>query len=156
VRLLLDAHVSGPNVGRRLEDAGHDVRALDQQPALEGLDDHEVLALAASEQRILVTHNIADFPRILREWAAAQRNHAGVILVYGIDHGEFSVIVNGIERWLEMRPDHADWRDLAARPPVRRRIRRAKGLEPASRSVDHTAGSRRAGLARRSHATRVG
>jgi predicted nuclease of predicted toxin-antitoxin system len=112
MRLLLDAHVSGPNVGRRLADGGHDVRALDQEPALEGLDDDQVLALAASEQRILVTHNIADFPQILREWAAAQRSHAGVVLVHGIDHSEFSVIVRGIERWLEMRPDDADWSDL--------------------------------------------
>ena len=114
MRLLLDAHVSGPNVGRRLEESGHDVRALDQEPALEGLDDDEVLALAASEQRILITHNIADFPRILREWAAAQRDHAGVILVYGIDHSEFALVVRGIERWLEQRPGQADWRDLPA------------------------------------------
>jgi predicted nuclease of predicted toxin-antitoxin system len=112
LRLLLDAHVSGPNVGRRLEDRGHDVRALDQEPALEGLDDDEVLALATSEQRILVTHNIADFPTILREWAAGERAHAGVILVYGIDHSEFALLVRGIERWLEMRPSQADWRDL--------------------------------------------
>lgn len=83
MRLLLDAHVSGPRVGKRLEARGHDVRALDQEPALEGLDDEEVLATAASEQRILVTHNIRDFPSILREWAAVQRSHAGVILVYG-------------------------------------------------------------------------
>jgi hypothetical protein len=114
MRLLLDAHVSGPNVGRRLQERGHDVRALDQEPALEGLGDDEVLALAASEQRILVTHNIADFPRILREWAAAQRAHAGAILVYGIDHSEFALVVRGIEQWFELRPDHADWRDLAA------------------------------------------
>jgi predicted nuclease of predicted toxin-antitoxin system len=113
VRLLLDAHVSGPNVGRRLEHGGHDVRALDQEPALEGLDDDEVLTLAASEQQILVTHNIADFPRILREWATAQRSHAGVILVYGIDHSEFAVVIRGIELWLETRSDHTDWRDLA-------------------------------------------
>jgi predicted nuclease of predicted toxin-antitoxin system len=112
VRLLLDAHVSGPNVGCRLGESGHDVRALDQEPALEGLDDDEVLALAAAENRILVTHNVADFPRILREWAAAERAHAGVILVYGIDHSEFELIVRGIERWLELRPDQADWRDL--------------------------------------------
>src|SRR5918994_809718 len=105
VRLLLDAHVSGPNVGRRLEESGHDVRALDQEPALEGLDDDEGLALAATEERVLVTHNIADFPRILRESAAAQRSHAGVILVYGIDHSEFALIVRGIERWLQLRPD---------------------------------------------------
>jgi predicted nuclease of predicted toxin-antitoxin system len=114
VRLLLDAHVSGPKVGRRLGENGHDVRALDQEPALEGLDDDEVLALAAGEERILVTHNIADFPRILRDWAAAQRMHAGVILVYGIDHSEFAVIVRGIERWLERYPEQVDWQDLPA------------------------------------------
>jgi Domain of unknown function (DUF5615) len=114
VRLLLDAHVSGPKVGRSLEESGHDVRALDQEPTLEGLDDDEVLALAAGEERILVTHNVADFPRILREWASAQRAHAGVILVYGIDHSEFALIAPGIERWLEARPDDAAWRDFPA------------------------------------------
>ena len=114
MRLLLDAHVSGPNVGRRLEQAGHDVRALDQERALEGLDDDEVLALATSEQRILVTHNVADFPRILRDWAAAQRAHAGIILVYGIDHSEFALIARGIERWLQLRPDQENWNEFPA------------------------------------------
>ena len=114
MRLLLDAHVSGPRVGRRLEEDGHDVRALDQEPALEGLDDEDVLALASEEQRILVTHNIRDFPSIVREWAAAQRSHAGVILVYGIDHSEFDLIVRGIERWLELYSEPARWIDLAA------------------------------------------
>jgi hypothetical protein len=114
VRLLLDAHVSGPKVGRRLEQKGHDVRALDQEPVLEGLDDDEVLALARSERRILVTHNVADFPRILRDWSAAQRAHAGVILVFGIDHSEFALIARGIERWLGLRPDQADWTDFPA------------------------------------------
>jgi hypothetical protein len=107
VRLLLDAHVSGPRVGRQLEAQAHDVRAL------EGLDDEDVLATAAGEHRILVTHNFRDFPSILREWAAAQHSHTGVILVYGIDHGEFDVIVRGIDRCLELCPDPPGWRDLA-------------------------------------------
>jgi predicted nuclease of predicted toxin-antitoxin system len=114
VRLLLDAHVSGPRVGRRLEAAGHDVRALDREPALEGLDDEDVLALEYEDSRILVTHNIRDFPGIVREWAAAQRPHAGVILVYGIDHREFQLIARGIERWLELYPEPERWIDLAA------------------------------------------
>ena len=113
MRFLLDAHVSGPRVGHRLTAAGHDVRALDQELALEGLDDDEVLWLASAEERILVTHNIRDFPAILREWAAAERSHAGVILVYGIDHREFDVIVRGIERCVKMYPQPATWRDLA-------------------------------------------
>ncbi len=77
------------------------------------MDDDEVLSLASAEERILVTHNIRDFPAILREWAAAERSHAGVILVYGIDHREFDAIVRGIERCVEMYPQPATWRDLA-------------------------------------------
>jgi hypothetical protein len=114
VRLLLDARVSGPRVGHRLQGKGHDVRALDQEPALEGLDDEEVLALASVERRILVTHNIRDFPSILREWAESQRSHPGAILVYGIDHREFELIIHGIERWLDLYPEPARWIDLAA------------------------------------------
>jgi predicted nuclease of predicted toxin-antitoxin system len=114
VRLLLDAHVSGPRVGRPLQEKGHNVRALDQEPALEGLDDEEVLALASEDKRILATHNVRDFPDILREWAAAQRSHAGVILVYRIDHREFRLIVRGIQRWLEVYPEADGWTDLAA------------------------------------------
>jgi predicted nuclease of predicted toxin-antitoxin system len=114
VRLLLDAHVSGPNVGRRLQAAGHDVRALDQEPALEALPDEEVLALATGEQRILVTHNIHDFPAVLRDWAQAGRSHAGIILVYGISQHEFDLLVPGIQVWLQRRPNQDDWREYPA------------------------------------------
>jgi hypothetical protein len=113
MRLLLDAHVSGPSVGGPLGDRGHDVRTLDQEPELEGLDDEDVLALVAEDGRILVTHNVADFPEILREWAAGGRSHAGVMLVYGVGHSEFGLIVRGIERWLELRPRQGDWLDFA-------------------------------------------
>jgi len=114
VRLLLDAHVSGPKVGRRLQAAGHDVRALDQEPTLEALPDEEVLALATGEQRILVTHNIHDFPTILREWGQAGRSHTGIILVYGISQHEFDPLVRGIQAWLQRRPQQDDWRDYPA------------------------------------------
>lgn len=114
MRLLLDAHVSGPSVGSRLEAEGHDVRALDQEPELEGLDDDAVLALATGDERVLVTHNVSDFPRILRDWASEERSHAGVILVYGIDHAEFDLVARGIERWLGRRPSPDDWTDFPA------------------------------------------
>jgi uncharacterized protein DUF5615 len=114
VRLLLDAHVSGPNVGGPLRGKGHDVRALDQEPELEGLEDEDVLALATEDRRILVTHNITDFPEILREWAGGGRSHAGAILIYAIDHSEFQLIVRGIERWLTLRPRQGEWIDFPA------------------------------------------
>jgi hypothetical protein len=46
--------------------------------------------------------------------ATVQRAHAGVILTYGIDHGEFALIARGIERWLQLRPAQADWSDFPA------------------------------------------
>jgi hypothetical protein len=113
MRLLLDAHVSGPSVGGQLSDMGHDVRGLDQEPELEGLEDEDVLALASEDGRILVTHNVADFPEILREWAGSG-SHAGVILVYGIEHDEFGLILRDVERWLELRPGQEDWMDFPA------------------------------------------
>ncbi len=114
MRLLLDAHVSGRRVGGALRMDGHDVRALDEERQLEGLPDDEVLALAAAEQRILVTHNVAHFPAILREWAEASRSHAGVILVYGIGHNEFDLVASGLQRLLELRPSQEAWLDYPA------------------------------------------
>ena len=114
MRLRLDAHVSGRNVGGPLRDRGHDVRAVAEDAANEGLDDEEVLELATSEERILVTHNVADFLEILREWAAVGRSHAGIILVYGIDHREFATVMRGIERWLERQPQQEAWADFPA------------------------------------------
>jgi hypothetical protein len=114
VRLLLDAHVSGRRVGGALRVQGHDVRALDEERQLEGLPDDDVLALATAEQRILVTHNIAHVPAILREWAEASRSHAGVILVYGIDHSEFDLIARGVLRLLALRPSQKVWLDFPA------------------------------------------
>jgi hypothetical protein len=114
MRLLLDAHVSGRRVGGALRAQGHDVRALDEERQLEGLADGEVLALAASEQGILVTHNIAHFPGIIRDWAEAGRSHAGVVLVYGIDHNEFDLLARGLRVLLELRPSQDAWLDYPA------------------------------------------
>lgn len=114
MRLLLDVHVSGRRVGGALRVSGHDVRALDEERQLEGLADDEVLALAAAEKRILVTHNVAHFPTILREWAEASRSHAGVILVYGIDHNEFDLVARGLQRLLELRRSQEGWLDYPA------------------------------------------
>jgi hypothetical protein len=90
------------------------VTALGEERQFDGLADEEVLTLAAQEERILVTFDVAHFPPILQEWAAAGRSHSGVILVYGIDHSEFGLIVRGIERWLARRPAEDAWVDFPA------------------------------------------
>ena len=114
MRLLLDAHVSTEGVGRLLAASGHDVGALDQEPGLDPLDDADVLALATDDGSILVTHNVADIPPLLREWLAAGRSHAGVILIHGIDHSAHDLVAGGVERWLRRLPKLEDWIDLSA------------------------------------------
>lgn len=113
MRLFLDAHVSRRNIGDRLAEGGRDVRPLDREPEFEGLDDSGLLELSSTDQRVLVTFNVADFPTILREWGISGRSHAGVILVYGIDHSEFDLVVRGVERWLATYPEQRDWSDRA-------------------------------------------
>jgi hypothetical protein len=69
VRVFLDAHVSGRRVASALRELAHDVRAASEERELDGMTDDDLLALAASEDRIMVTFNVADFPDIVRRWA---------------------------------------------------------------------------------------
>jgi len=111
VRLFLDAHVSGRRVAEALREAGHDVRAADDERELDGWTDEALLALAASEGRIMVTFNVRDFPRITRRWSEAGRHHAGCVIIVGVDHGEFGTGLRVIEAALTARPEQVDWHD---------------------------------------------
>ncbi len=112
MKLFLDAHISGPRVASALRERGHDVRAADEERALDGFTDEELLSIAASEERIFVTFDVKDFPVIVRRWAEAGRAHAGCAIVVGIDHGEFGTILDAIARELAARPQPAAWADL--------------------------------------------
>jgi NAD(P)-dependent dehydrogenase (short-subunit alcohol dehydrogenase family) len=113
LRLLLDAHVSGRVMATALAKRGHDVRALTDEPALEGLDDEDVLRLAVEQDRILVTYDVKDFPPLLRAWAEAGRGHAGCDVVHGLDHREFGRLLRGLDCLFTARPAHEEWRNLA-------------------------------------------
>ena len=113
MRLLLDANLSPKRIGSRLQRRGHDVLSLATDAALGALDDPQVLELAASQDRILVTRNSRDFAPLLREWAEAGRHHAGCILIWTFGHHEFGAIISGVERLLRDLPDAKQWRDLA-------------------------------------------
>ena len=113
MRLLLDAHISGPKVATALRRAGHDVLSADEQRSLDGWTDEDLLELATREERIMVTFDIKDFPGILRRWAEADRPHAGCALVVGIDHGEFGVLIRVIEAAFKEHPEQRDWRGRA-------------------------------------------
>jgi hypothetical protein len=112
LRLLLDANLSPRGVAAPLRENGHDVLALAEDAAFEGLSDPHVLELAASEGRVLITRNSRDFAPITREWAEAQRSHAGLILIWTLDHSQFAAVVTGIEHQLDLWPSQGQWRDL--------------------------------------------
>lgn len=113
MRLLLDANLSGRRIAGPLREDGHDVAALSEHPDLEGLADPEVLALAATEGRILVTRNSRDFAPLLREWAEAGRSHAGCVLIWTLRHDDFGPILAGLRGLLAERIEQSAWRDAA-------------------------------------------
>ena len=66
-------------MGKALVESGHDVRALDSESVLEGMEDPAVLELAFAESRVLVTANVSDFEPLLRKWTEEGGPHAGVV-----------------------------------------------------------------------------
>jgi predicted nuclease of predicted toxin-antitoxin system len=112
LRLLLDANLSPRAIAAKLRGAGHDVLALAEDVTFEGLSDPQVLKLAVSEQRVLITRNSRDFAPLARQWAEAGRSHAGIILIWTLDHSQFAEILTGVERQLRQRLSQDQWRDI--------------------------------------------
>jgi hypothetical protein len=108
----LDAHISGPRIARALREAGHDVHAADEQRELDGLEDEQLLELAAAEGRVMITFDVKDFTVIARRWAEAGRPHAGLGIVVGVDHGAFGTILEMLSRELTARSRPSDWESL--------------------------------------------
>lgn len=111
MRLILDAHVSGPVVGEALEQNGHDVFAVDQHPELEGLSDRDLLTLAANEGRVLVTANVRHFIPLVMETSGRGEPHPGCILIpRSIRSEDFGAIIAGTRDLLE-DTSQEDWID---------------------------------------------
>lgn len=88
--------------------------ALDSVKELEGLKDPDVLELAISEDRILVTANVRDFMILIRKLAAEGRSHPGCILLPGsVRNEEFGVMVAGISRVI-VETSQGDWSNRVA------------------------------------------
>lgn len=65
----------------QLNAKGHDVRAVVADPEFVGLPDEDILIGATEAGRALVTANIKDFMPIDARYRAANRVHAGLIMV---------------------------------------------------------------------------
>ena len=60
MRLLLDEMLS-PAIARELRERGHDVLAVADHPGWVALSDPEVMTLARTERRAVVTNNLRDY-----------------------------------------------------------------------------------------------
>ena len=78
MRLCLDEHYS-PRIAERLRELGHDVHAVKERPELAAVSDRDLLAAMREERRAVLTENVADFMRLVRELEAAGDSHYGVI-----------------------------------------------------------------------------
>lgn len=81
MKLLLDEQISGM-VAERLRKQGHDVVATTADPSLRGLSDPDLFEVAQEQRRALVTYNRADFEAIVRDYAAVDREHHGLVIVH--------------------------------------------------------------------------
>lgn len=79
MRLLLNEQIN-PVVAAELRRKGHDVVSASEL-GTRGANDWEQLSAAVSAHRALVTYNIADFQRLLAEWAQKGLAHWGIIFV---------------------------------------------------------------------------
>jgi Domain of unknown function (DUF5615) len=101
VKLLLDEQISG-KVAERLRERGHDVTAATDDPSLRGLSDPDLFEMAQQQGRALVTYNRVDFEPIIREYAAENREHHGLVIVHPtrFPSWEFARLATAIESLL--------------------------------------------------------
>lgn len=78
MRLLLD-EMHSPAVARALQERGHDVLTVANDPLLRGMSDAELLHHAARSDQAIVTENVPDYARLDSLWAATDISHAGII-----------------------------------------------------------------------------
>lgn len=77
MRLLLDEHYSSL-LAERLRAGGHDVRSVEEL-GIRGFQDEPLLEHATGERRALLTNNVKHFSPLAIRWAAAGREHYGLL-----------------------------------------------------------------------------
>ena len=83
MKLLLDEMLS-PAIAQQLCDRGHDVEAIKSHPLHEALSDPEVMDLARSQGRAVVTNNLVDFRPLHHEAIApGGPGHFGMVFMPG-------------------------------------------------------------------------
>ena len=77
--VYLDHNVD-PHLARDLDAHGFDAVAA-QDVGMGKATDEEHLRYATSGGRVLITHDLKDFPRLAEQWYERREMHAGIVLV---------------------------------------------------------------------------
>jgi uncharacterized protein DUF5615 len=111
LKLLLDEMFS-PLVAAELRGRGHDVVAIKERDEWQSLSDPDVLAVARTEQRAVVTANLRDFRPLHVELVAARgEGHAGMVFVpasFRLTRAATGQIVAALEARLAEYPGDED------------------------------------------------
>jgi hypothetical protein len=111
LKLLLDEMFSPP-VAAELRARGHDAVAIKERVEWQSLSDPEVVALARTQQRAVVTANLRDFRPLHAELVArGGEGHAGMVFVptsFRLTRAATGQIVESLETRLAEYPGDAD------------------------------------------------
>jgi hypothetical protein len=111
LKLLLDEMLS-PLIAQQLRDRGYNVEAIKGTPRYEQLSDREVMDLARSQQRAVVTNNLLDFRPLHHEAITpGGSGHYGMVFMpgnYRRTKADTGRIVESLEAKLAELPGESD------------------------------------------------
>ena len=94
----LDENVSS-RIAEMLRSRGLDVVSAHEVSGNTQLDDRRQLVYAADARRAIVTCNVADFAELAGEFIAANREHAGIVLIPpSFRTDEFAAIADAVQQ----------------------------------------------------------
>ena len=107
MRLLLDEHYDR-RIAEQLRRRGHDVVAATERSDLLGLPDDELLARAHVDRRALLTEDVRDFTRLVRDAAASGVDHHGLVFAHprALPRGSDTIgrFVSALDELLRLHP----------------------------------------------------
>lgn len=111
LKLLLDEMLS-PVIAEQLRLHGYDVEAIAGDPAREGLPDRDVMELARSEHRAVVTNNVDDFRGLHNEAVVSGgTGHFGMVFMpgdYRRTKADVARIMTALQAILDQYPGERD------------------------------------------------
>lgn len=115
MRLLLDEMLS-PAIARKLRNRDHDVIAINERQEWRGYRDDQVIELARSERRAVVTANVRDYrPRTATAALPGGPGHFGVIFIpghYRLAKTSTGRILTALEQLLADHPGDQSLRNM--------------------------------------------